>query len=962
MAVSAGTAGTAGTTTLQVVPVLAKNFSRNLVGQMAGPAVKGASKTGTDAGRTFGQKFSSTTGKSVGKDGEKHGRLFGTRFTTGIRTGVGPVKSVFRGFGPALGVAFGATALVAGIKAVTNEARDAAAVGRQTSAVLKSTGGVANVSAKQVSDLAQALSVKVGVDDDAIQSGQNLLLTFTGIRNQVGKGNDVFNQASAAVLDLTASMNHGQITAQGMKSATIQVGKALNDPIKGITALTRVGVTFSEQQKKQIKTLVESGDKLGAQKIILAELRKEFGGSAAASADAGKRFGVFIGNLKEQIGGVLLPILNKLLGFLVDKLPGALATVGGWFRKAALGVKALGAAFSGEGVTSDGFVGVMEHIGVALRSVWNWVTRTAKVLGGILGPAFRSIAESIKPAVAAFVKAFLPGLKSWWHVVQTQVLPALKVLAIIIGVVLYAALKYVLPLLIRIAGPVMGFMYKQTAQLIQWLSNLIRWIGRVGAWLLRWITGTKTTGEAVKELGRRVGVFASNMAKQWQGITRQVGNALGFLKRTSVTVLSFMIRLWLRWAGSIIDAAAHALGWVPGLGGKLRAAQSKFHEFAASVNRSLDKIKNKHVSVTASAKVVIGPGTRAYLKVANVPGFHAQGGPIHGPGTGTSDSVPAMLSAGEHVWTAKEVAKAGGHGAVESMRRNVVRGYARGGRVLDVPTKFSSTGDILGQFYHPVVDGTRRIGQRLADRLGSLMGKGLSKILAEGVGGGKASILNFIRSVDSHPYVWGGVGPGGYDCSGLTGEVFNRIKGRRSYRRAFTTASNFGALGFRPGPGGVYTIGVNPGHHMAGRYGRLGFEAESTRTGIKVGAAASPPASFARQYHLAKGGRVRAARELAAAGIEVGGDPAGMWLRENKRIGIFDKGGMLMPGQLGVNNTSRPEPVLGPGQGLVDYGRMADAFLDALERRPPTVRVDDIHAGLVRKKGRLRGGIKLGLT
>src|SRR5690606_39250480 len=61
----------------------------------------------------------------------------------------------------------------------------------------------------------------------------------------------------------------------------------------------------------------------------------------------------------------------------------------------------------------------------------------------------------------------------------------------------------------------------------------------------------------------------------------------------------------------------------------------------------------------------------------------AAGGPIFGPGTGTSDSVPAMLSAGEHVWTAAEVQAAGGHGAVEAMRRWVKTGqrFADGGRV-----------------------------------------------------------------------------------------------------------------------------------------------------------------------------------------------------------------------------------------------------------------------------------------
>ncbi|MES2155937.1 MAG: hypothetical protein V4510_12455, partial [bacterium] len=62
----------------------------------------------------------------------------------------------------------------------------------------------------------------------------------------------------------------------------IKVGKALNDPTKGLTALSRVGILFTDQQKKQIKALQKSGDLLGAQKIILKELGTEFGGSFAA--------------------------------------------------------------------------------------------------------------------------------------------------------------------------------------------------------------------------------------------------------------------------------------------------------------------------------------------------------------------------------------------------------------------------------------------------------------------------------------------------------------------------------------------------------------------------------------------------------------------------------------------------------------------------------------------------------
>jgi phage-related minor tail protein len=128
-----------------------------------------------------------------------------------------------------------------------------------------------------VSDLATSISRKTGMDDEAIQSGENLLLTFTNIHNETGRGNQIFTRATRTIADMSAALG------QDTKSSAIQLGKALNDPIKGVTALQRVGVSFTQSQRDQIKTLVESGNTLDAQKMILRELRKEFGGSAPLS-------------------------------------------------------------------------------------------------------------------------------------------------------------------------------------------------------------------------------------------------------------------------------------------------------------------------------------------------------------------------------------------------------------------------------------------------------------------------------------------------------------------------------------------------------------------------------------------------------------------------------------------------------------------------------------------------------
>lgn len=211
------------------------------------------------------------------------------------------------------------------------EAREAEKVMADTRQVLRTTGAAAGVTASEVGDLAEKISNLAGVDDEAVQSTENLLLTFTKVRNEVGKGSKIFDRATQAIVDMTARMNQGKITTEGMKAATIQVGKALNDPIKGLTALARAGVTFDEGQKKRIKRFVEEGNTLAAQKIILAELEKEFGGAAAAMADPADRAKVAWLNFQEAVGSKVLPTVNELLASLSGS--SGLQKITDWVKK-----------------------------------------------------------------------------------------------------------------------------------------------------------------------------------------------------------------------------------------------------------------------------------------------------------------------------------------------------------------------------------------------------------------------------------------------------------------------------------------------------------------------------------------------------------------------------------------------------------------------------------------------------
>lgn len=232
------------------------------------------------------------------------------------------------------GLAVGAGVAVGGIAAlggwIVQGVKDAASyqtVLAKTAQVIKSTGNVAHISVEGVKSLAAELETMSGVDEELIINSQNVLATFTNIRN-VGK-NKIFDQATKSALDMSVALG------TDLQGASIQVGKALNDPIKGVSALSKVGVTFTDSQKKVIKSLVETGDVAGAQKVILAELNKEFGGQAAA---AGKGFEGSMARVQDvladtgrEIGTALLPKVTQFAEWLSKKIPVAIdATKKGW--------------------------------------------------------------------------------------------------------------------------------------------------------------------------------------------------------------------------------------------------------------------------------------------------------------------------------------------------------------------------------------------------------------------------------------------------------------------------------------------------------------------------------------------------------------------------------------------------------------------------------------------------------
>lgn len=283
--------------------------------------------------------------------------------TAGAREGAENAKASSRAIGGEMeslgGVAsrvIGGIALGGLVRSAFGEADEARKVGAQTEAVLRSTGGAANVTAAEVGDLATSLSNLAGVDDELIQSGANLLLTFKSVRNEAGAGNDIFNQATAIALDMSKALG------TDLTSAVTMVGKALEDPIRGVTALRRVGANFTTDQMDQIRVMVATGRQMDAQKLILRELTTEYGGSAAAQATATDKMKVAAGNLAEKLGTALMPAFDlvanvglKVAG-VFDALPGPMQTVAGLALVGGVGWATFGGAITAAVTAVGGWV------------------------------------------------------------------------------------------------------------------------------------------------------------------------------------------------------------------------------------------------------------------------------------------------------------------------------------------------------------------------------------------------------------------------------------------------------------------------------------------------------------------------------------------------------------------------------------------------------------------------------
>ena len=401
------------------------------------------------------------------------GSIVNTNKRMGMMGGVLRTTAIGFAAAGAAGVAAIGIGMGLAIRTGIGELKDYQTNVANTEAGLKSTKGVANVTRKSIEDLSASIERKTGIDGDQVHAAQNFLLTFTKVRNEVGKNNDVFNQATQAAVDLSVR-GFGS-----MDSTSKMLGKALQDPVKGINAMSRAGVTFTASQKETIKSLVESGDLLTAQKMILKEVNNQVGGSADAY---GKTLPGAIDRLKRGFEAVafsittaLAPALTTAIDWALVNMPKFQAAVTDALAVAQPYIKAFGTViqqvFSGTGESGNKVRGIMASLrstmitlGPAFQTIAQIAAKLAPVLAGVLAASFAmvsKVAAAMAPIVTDAIEKLGPPL-------ARIIVSLLKFQAAVLSV-----MAKVIPPIIRALQPVFSAVFSAIGQVLNGIASLL---------------------------------------------------------------------------------------------------------------------------------------------------------------------------------------------------------------------------------------------------------------------------------------------------------------------------------------------------------------------------------------------------------------------------------------------------------------------------------------------------------
>jgi hypothetical protein len=238
--------------------------------------------------------------------------------------GIKEAQGALEGFGKKLAGIGVAVAGAFAVRGLFNFAKDAvlgAERAQQFDNILKqvaNTTGVfgsgVNAATTRMIKFADSHELVIGQEAELIKQTQAVLLSFKSVGASGDEMGGVFDRATKAAFDM------GAVLKKDASSQAVALGKALENPIKGVTALAKAGTTFTDQQREQIKVLVESGNLLAAQELILAEVESQYGGAAEAAALSSAKIELAFGQVKDALGNALAPAFERFAKFFIEEV------------------------------------------------------------------------------------------------------------------------------------------------------------------------------------------------------------------------------------------------------------------------------------------------------------------------------------------------------------------------------------------------------------------------------------------------------------------------------------------------------------------------------------------------------------------------------------------------------------------------------------------------------------------
>lgn len=432
------------------------------------------------------------------------------------------VKSLGKVVAPALGTA----AVVSFGKASIDAATESAVANARLEQVFRSMGDTSGEAAKQAENYASALQKKIGVDDETILAGQAQLATFGDVSSEVARQAGIFDRATAAGADLAAA-GFGSI-----ESNAVQLGKALQDPTKGMTALAKSGVTFTDAQKDQIKALQDSGDLLGAQQIVLGAVEKQVQGTAEATVTSQQKAALAFGDVQEALGEKLLPVVNVVM-YIFTRFSGVLLPLGGIILGIVVAMK----------------------VWSAVQAVFNVIMAANPIVLVVL---------AIVALVAAIVLAY--NKVDWFRAFVDSAFQAivgafnwLKDAAAAVFDWVSANWPLLLAILLGPFGIALTFIIKNFDTIMDVIKGVIAWVANNWPTLLAILTGP--IGVAVLLITRNWDTISDAAKAMVQWVSDRFSDLVGFISRIAQTISGIMSAI----GDAIklpIDAATTMFNWV----------------------------------------------------------------------------------------------------------------------------------------------------------------------------------------------------------------------------------------------------------------------------------------------------------------------------------------------------------------------------------------------------------------